>query len=177
MRDVEAEERRIVNEIFVEGAYRGPSVFAPGERWLDVGCHHGWWTIYAQSFGVEVVAGVDADKQACLRYAGNVGPGPRAIHAMVEGVDDIVRMHAELGGKFTGLKLDIQGAERDMFLVPDQTRKLGSLFDKVLLEWHHPNHLVEFVGAMDREWHLRWLDRTVDTMTGHRTFLAFASTK
>lgn len=177
MRDVEAEERRIVQEIFVDNAYRGGHVFSPGERWLDVGCHHGWWTIYAQSFGVEVVAGVDADKQAVLRYKANVGPGPVAVQAIVETVDDIVRIAAETGGKFSGLKLDIQGAEKEMFLEEAQVRKLGGMFDKVLLEWHHPNELVPFLAALDREWHLRWVERTTDTMTGYKTHLAFASAK
>ena len=168
-------EQEIIQEIFVRGAYRGEQSIVPGERWLDVGCHNGWWTRYASGFEAEVVGAVDADRQALHRYRDMNGPNIVTIHSEIRHVEDLIRAHKEAYGTAKAVKLDIQGAERDLFLDPEQRDRLARTFGKVLVEWHYPRDLADFILALALHWEIRWLERADDTMTGERTYLALAA--
>ncbi len=162
-------DQAIAHELFVDDVYRAGEVFEPTDRWLDVGCHHGWFTKLAQVYGAGVVAGVDRDGFALTKYA-NVNPISK-----VEQVDSSNSL-AKLVDRFnpTAVKLDIQGAERFLIRVDGLEWARGSIIDKLLLEWHQPTilHLVDCLEAFG--FMIQFADRHVDVLTGEDTYIVYA---
>lgn len=171
------QERNIIREIFVDDGYRAGLVFQEDDIWLDVGCHHGWWSTMALAMGVTVAGGIDMDRQAVLRYNTLVGPDATAVQVEITGHTDLRTAYydfANNGKQANAAKIDIQGAEKFLLMDKGGAYGLAQLFNKLLFEWHDANQLVAMLERLVQYYRVVWVQLTQDTMTEKPAYLVYA---
>ena len=165
------EDLSVSKEMFLDDVYRAQRVFDSEDRWLDVGSHTGWFSRLAQTHGAAVVGGVDSDVEAIIRY-GYLVPGVEVWNAHIESSNQLAKIIDKANP--TAVKIDIQGAED--FLEDGLHWTFGTSVNKILIEWHYPEKLVEILSVFEGDnYHISFADRAVDILTGQTTYIIFAT--
>lgn len=171
--DCEADEQAIIKELFVDDVYDASSTFSVGDRWLDVGCHNGWFTRLAQAYGASVVGAADMNPDALATYHTSF-PDIAVFEGEIVHPSEIEEIYETLfpNRHPNAIKIDIQGAEigllRNCFVHI-------ALYDKLLIEWHdvsEPGLMVETIG---RYHDIQWMKRAVDACMQTDTFILYAT--
>lgn len=148
----------VLGEVVHGDIYDLQRVTRPGDVWVDAGCHVGLFSIAAMMAGADVSVMIDMENDMawCAEYNARQFMRqqlirgdhqtrrlmPTAVVERLTDVDQLVRAGMLAREHWDGLersclKLDVQGAERDM-LREGGWAKLASAFDIVVMEWHYP---------------------------------------
>lgn len=154
--DMLSELNDVFEEVMIDDIYRLQQISQPGDVWIDVGSHLGFFSIAAMQAGSHVKLAVDADREIaqCARYntamfmAQSVARGLISTHipepfVAVEKVSSATQL---IDFNFKAwmpeyrrrcLKLDIQGDEVRVF-ADRHASALAEQYDLIVLEYHQP---------------------------------------
>jgi hypothetical protein len=166
----------VMTEIFSQDAYWAKQTFKPGEVWMDVGCHHGWWSVLARSHGARIGVAVDSDAGAIERYhevTRDFNSGVFVYNHTVTSADELIHMARSAPEKIDAIKIDIQGAEGSVFNPTSHDLvKMAREFPKVLVEVHSgTNDITAFIQEFMGFWPVVWSHMAHDSLTGEPTVI------
>lgn len=160
----------VAQEILRDDVYHAERVFAPVDRWLDVGCHHGWFSLLARLHGAHIACAVDADREVVDRY--------ELLNEVSVTVDEVassnqLAKHVD-ATRANAVKIDIQGAESFLVHAGGFEWTRGTLVKKLLIEWHYPDW-TGFVDVLeDNGFAVVFADEATDILTGENTYIIYA---
>lgn len=187
----EKEHDEIIEELLVGDVYRLASFTKPGDVWVDAGSHVGTFAVAAQMQGAYVYAMIDMDPSMAFHARRNGCAFSWELHArdnswnarplsVVEEIKDSYIL-ADLGSarsewpkdaKRSCLKMDIQGAERDV-LKGGGAKHLAAAFDVLVMEWHHL--LAEGLEMLEQGgWRVERVEKHVDVLLNTDTHIIWA---
>lgn len=158
---IAASDIDVAHELFVEDVYHAETIFDDGDRWLDVGCHAGYFSLLALIHGTKVVGGVDVDTRRVNEF--QYAP---ALLCNLSTNDDLRTLIETTNAN--AVKLDIQGAES--FLLahnPD--------VNKLVVEWHYPEIIMSLLGCLESySFKIIFCDAAIDILTREETYIVYA---
>lgn len=178
----------ILPESMTGGCYNLDRVIKPGERWVDVGCHVGVFSIAAMMHGASIVQVIDADPamtQAAKWNVENFSRIAEALQSLPQGsihpplaTDLLVEDAYDLDGqKRDGVKIDIQGHEEGV-IFGGGASVLAASYNKLVMEWHAPSRLGSALVALDNAgWYIDTVASHEDILLNTKTHIIYAKTR
>ena len=179
----------ILPQSMAEGCYELGRTISPGDRWVDVGCHVGIFSIAAMMHGASISEVMDSDPAMTQAAKWNVENFSRIVEALqtlpqgsivpplattmlVEDAYDITE-----GTTADCIKLDIQGHEEGVILGGGAS-VLATKYKKLLMEWHSPARLGTALVALDNAgWHIDTVNSHEDILLNTKTHIIYAKTR
>lgn len=165
-----------------------------GDVWVDAGCHVGLFSIAAMMAGADVSVMIDTDNDMawCAEYNARSFMRQQLVRgdykrrrlmptSVVETVSSAGQLvHAGMlarehwgGLKRSCLKMDIQGAEADVF--GEGIGDLSTAFDVMVMEWHRPDLIDSMMHRLETNgWRVVRMLTHHDVLLGISTYIVWA---
>lgn len=166
------EINEVIDEVFIADIYDVSAFVEPDDLWLDVGCHVGLFAISVIDKGAAVNV-IDSDRESVIHAVGNArifemmrkgamgDPGASSTFgscAKIASWEDLEHVSG-----YDGLKMDIQGAEKDV-LTREGASMLHYYFKRLVYEYHFDDHAEHQNLMKAAGWHLHRMKRHTDVL-------------